>query len=162
MIETQSGERNDQTAERELHITRVFDAPRELVFQAFADPERALHWMGPRDFPAVRTTADVRPGGAWRTCLRALDGRPDLWSGGTYLEVIPNERLAYTFAWDLEGGGHGPETVVTITFADRADDKTLMTFRQRAFDTRSNRDGHHLGWNSGFDRLADYLEKERG
>jgi uncharacterized protein YndB with AHSA1/START domain len=161
VIERQSAERNDQTTERELHITRVFDAPRELVYQAFIDPGRALQWAGPRDCPAVHVSGDVRPGGAWRTCLRPRDGGPDLWQGGTYLEVIPGERLEYTFAWDLDGGGRGPETVVTITFEDRAE-KTLMTFRQRAFDTRSNRDGHHHGWNSGFDRLAEFLEKGRG
>jgi uncharacterized protein YndB with AHSA1/START domain len=160
VIERQSAERSDDGDE--LHITRVFAAPRALVFQAFVDPARLLRWAGPRDLPAVETSGDVRPGGAWRTCLRSLDGTSERWQGGTYLEVIPDERLAYTFAWDLEGGGRGPETVVTITFEDRDGDKTLMTFRQRAFDTRRNRDGHRLGWNSGFDRLAELLEKEGG
>jgi uncharacterized protein YndB with AHSA1/START domain len=163
VIERPGAERSDETNDRELHITRVFDAPRALVFQAFVDPERVLRWAGPRDLPAVETSGDVRPGGAWRTCLRSLDGRSERWQGGTYLEVIPDERLVYTFAWDLEGGGKGPETVVTITFEDRdAGKKTLVTFRQRAFDTPSNRDGHRLGWNSGFDRLAELLEKKEG
>ena len=141
---------------RVLTITRVFNAPRALVFEAFVDPKHALQWMGPRDYPATHTEGDVRPGGKWRTCLHASDGSGDIWQGGVYREVVPGERLVFTFAWDQEDGSRGPETLITITFADQAG-KTLMTFRQAVFDTPDNCDSHRMGWNSTFDRLAEYV-----
>lgn len=147
-----------EPAERVLTITRVFDAPRPLVFDAFVDPRQALQWMGPRDHPATHMEADVRPGGAWRACLRATDGGRELWQGGVYREVVPGERLVFTFAWDEDDGGRGPETLVTVTFADQGD-KTLMTFRQGVFNTKANCDGHRIGWNSAFDRLAEHIAK---
>ena len=142
--------------DREIVMMRVFDAPRALVFEAFVNPEHVLKWMGPRDCPMVHVEGDVRPGGKWRACLRAVDGSRELWQGGVYREVVPGERLVFTFAWDEEGGRSGPETIVTITFADQGK-KTLMTFRQGVFNTEANRDGHRLGWNSAFDRLAEFL-----
>jgi len=141
-----------------LTITRLLAAPRALVFQAFVDPRHALQWMGPRDHPVTHFEADVRRGGKWRACLRASIGGEELWQDGVYREIVPNERLAYTFAWDEEAGRRGPETLITITFEDR-DGKTLMTFRQSVFDTTENRDSHRAGWNSSFDRLADYVAR---
>jgi uncharacterized protein YndB with AHSA1/START domain len=145
-----------EPVDRVLVITRVFDAPRTLVYEAFVNPKHALQWAGPRDYPATHIEGEVRPGGKWRTCLRALDGSRELWQGGVYREVVPNERLVFTFAWDKEDGASGPETLVTITFADQGD-KTLMTFRQGVFNTKENCDGHRTGWNSAFDRLAEQI-----
>lgn len=153
---TRSADLPAEPVERVLTITRLFDAPRTLVFDAFVDLKQALRWMGPRDHPVTHMKADVRRGGAWRACLRSTDGGRELWQGGVYREVVPGERLVFTFAWDEDDGGRGPETLVTISFADQGG-KTLMTFRQAAFDTEANRDGHRGGWNSTFDRLAEYL-----
>jgi len=158
MAERKSADPIAEPAERVLVITRVFDAPRALVYQAFVDPKHGLQWAGPRDYPATHIEGDVRPGGKWRTCLRAMDGSRELWQGGVYREVVPNERLVFTFAWDQEDGKPGPETLVTITFADRGG-KTLMTFRQAVFNTPENCDGHRRGWNSAFDRLAEHVEQ---
>ena len=144
------------TAEDELVIMRVFDAPRALVFKAWVDKAHALRWSGPRDYPAVHIEGDVRPGGNWRTCLRAADGGRDLWQGGVYREVAEPERLVFTFAWDQEDGSRGPETLVTIDFVEQGG-KTKMIFRQAPFSTKANRDGHSRGWNSAFDRLAEAL-----
>jgi uncharacterized protein YndB with AHSA1/START domain len=145
-----------ETDDRTLTITRIFDAPRELVFKAWTDPAFAQHWMGPRDYPAVHIESDLRRGGKWRICLRAADGTRDLWQGGVYREITPPERLVFTSAWDQEDGSTGPETLVTINFAEEAG-KTRMTFHQGVFHTRSNRDGHIGGWNSAFDRFEEYL-----
>jgi uncharacterized protein YndB with AHSA1/START domain len=152
--------REAEPADRVLVISRLFDAPRALVYQAFADPKQALQWAGPRDYPAVHIEGDLRPGGPWRTCLKGIEDGRLLWQGGVYLEVVPNEKLVFTFAWDQEDGSAGPETLVTITFADR-NGKTLMTFRQAVFNTVANRDGHRGGWNSAFDRLAELLASHR-
>ena len=142
-------------AERELQITRLFNAPRELVFKAWTDPKHAAKWWGPRDYPATQVKMDVRPGGTWRHCLRSTDTGNDLWHGGVFREVVPPERLVFTFAWEEEGE-RGLETLVTVTFADDGG-KTRMTFRQAPFQSTGERDGHQGGWTSTFDRLEDYL-----
>lgn len=144
--------------ERELVITRVFDAPRSLVFRLWADPAHAKHWMGPRGFTASHLEQDLRPGGAWRLCLYQDDGGRDLWQGGVYREVVEPERLVFTFAWDGENGRRGHETLVTVTFAEHQG-KTKMTFRQAVFPSVEQRDGHRQGWSSSFDRLAEYVAK---
>jgi len=145
-------------AEGVLAITRLFDAPRAAVFAAFVDPRHARRWMGPSTHPATDAEADVRPGGSWRVCLRAIEGGPELWQGGVFREIVPGERLVYTFSWDQDDGTQGPETLVTITFADQGG-KTLMSFRQAVFATVSNCDGHRIGWTSAFDRLDDWLHR---
>ena len=83
--------------DRELSITRVFDAPRELVFQAWSDPKHVMSWWGPRGFTMMSWTMDFRPGGAWRGCIRSPEGL-DYWSQGVYREIVPPERLVFTFA----------------------------------------------------------------
>jgi uncharacterized protein YndB with AHSA1/START domain len=141
--------------ERGLLIERVFNAPRELVFRAWTDPDHIRKWFGPRDHPATHMTMDVRPGGRWRGCLQSTETGNDLWLGGVYREIVPPERLVFTFAWEEEGE-RGLETLVTITFAER-DGKTHMTFRQTPFQSDNERDGHRGGWTSSFDRLDDHL-----
>jgi uncharacterized protein YndB with AHSA1/START domain len=145
-----------RSAGRELLIERVFNAPRELVFRAWTDPAHIRNWFGPRDYPATQVTMDVRPGGRWRGCLRSTETGNDLWVGGVYREIVPPERLVFTFAWEEEGE-RGLETLVTITFAEQGA-KTLMTFRQTPFQSAGELDGHRGGWTSSFDRLGDYLE----
>ncbi len=145
----------EQISDRELGIRRVFNAPRELVFRAFTEIEMALNWMGPREFPMTHLEGDLRVGGKWRGCLKAADGR-ELWQGGEWREIAAPDRLAFTFAWEQADGSRGPETLITIALAEQGG-KTLMTFRQEIFDTKENRDGHRLGWNSAFDRLAQYV-----
>jgi uncharacterized protein YndB with AHSA1/START domain len=146
--------------DRVLVIERTFDAPRALVWRVFTDPQHMAAWMGPREYPSVFHEADVRPGGTWRGRLRAANGSRELGQGGEYREVREPERLAFTFYWDQEDGSRGPETLVEIDFAERGG-KTLMTFRQGVFNTRSNRDGHGHGWTSTFDRLAEYLAAQK-
>jgi uncharacterized protein YndB with AHSA1/START domain len=152
-----------------LEITRVFGAPRTLVFKAFTDPVHATKWMGPREFPAHHVEADVRPGGKWRIGLRASDAITDhrrgaeIWQGGVYKEVVPPERLAWTSRWDAEpwneNSANNPETLVTVVLAELGPAKTRMVFRQAVFDTKSNRDGHVGGWSSAFDRLVEHLKE---
>lgn len=144
-----------EPATRVLVITRVFDAPRALVFKLWTDPSHARKWWGPRDYPATHLEMDVRPGGAWRGCLRSIETGKELWQGGVFREVAPPYRLVFTFAWDEEGE-RGLETLVTVAFAEQ-DGKTLMNFRHASFQSIKERDGHQGGWTSTFDRLADYL-----
>jgi uncharacterized protein YndB with AHSA1/START domain len=144
-----------RATERALVIERVLNAPRALVFQAWTDREHLRQWLGPRWHPARELTMDVRPGGRWRACLRSIDTGNDLWVGGVYREIVPPERLVFTFAWEEEGE-RGLETVVNITLTER-DGKTHMTMRQTPFQSDGEHDGHRGGWTSSFDRLDDLL-----
>ncbi|NYF90592.1 SRPBCC domain-containing protein [Tunturiibacter empetritectus] len=153
---------------QELEITRVFDAPRELVWKAWTNPDEMRQWFGPRDFVARNLTAVARPGGRWRNCLHS-DGfdtgdgekrRLDLWQGGEYLEVVEPVRLVFTFQWDEGSGLPEHETVITITFEENKG-KTTMNFHQTFFVTEEDRDGHMKGWNSSFEKLDDLLREVR-
>jgi uncharacterized protein YndB with AHSA1/START domain len=158
---------SSKVATHELHITRVFDAPRELVWKVWTDPEHMKHWAGPRQFTASHIENDRRPGGKWRLCLHT-DGFDtgdgvlrtfDLCQGGVNREVVEPERLVYTFKWeDNPGLSSNVETVVTVTFEENGG-KTTMNFRQAFFVTSGDRDGHVRGWNSCFDKLQDYLDE---
>ena len=144
-------------ADRELIITRVFDAPRDLVFQAWTDPERAEQWWGPKGFTLTHREMDVRPGGRWRVCMRSPEG-VDHWAQGVYREIVAPERFAYTWAWEKPEGQPGRETLVTVELAEQGG-KTKMTFRQAEFVTVEDRDSHRGGWSESFDLLAEYLAK---
>jgi uncharacterized protein YndB with AHSA1/START domain len=135
----------------DLEITRVFDAPRELVFAAWTQPDHLASWFGPQGFTCSAVTVDARPGGRWRACIRSPEGE-DHWMHGVYREVSAPERLAFTFAWEAQE----QETLVTIGFAD-LDGKTEVTFTQTGFPTAAERDGHHEGWTSAFDELTGFI-----
>lgn len=146
---------NQEPAQQhELVITRIFDAPRALVFRAWTKPEHAVRWFGPKDFTVPHCTMDFRVGGAYRACIRAADGK-EYWMHGLYRAIIEPERIEFTFAWEEEGE-RGHETLVTVTFAEQGA-KTRMTFRQAFFELISERDSHNEGWSECFDRLAQFL-----
>jgi uncharacterized protein YndB with AHSA1/START domain len=141
--------------DQELVLTRLINAPREIVFAAFTDPKHVRNWWGPKDYPATHVEIDARAGGRWRNCLTSVaDGR-ELWQHGVFREVTPPSRLVFTFVWEEEGE-RGLETLVTITFADEGG-RTRLKFRQAPFQSIAERDGHGGGWSSSFDRLDAFL-----
>ena len=144
-----------QTEERELVITRVFDAPRSLVFKAWTEPEHLARWWGPRGFTTPFCEMDVRPRGAFRFGMRSPQGT-DHWLRGVFREIVEPERLVCTWAWEDEEGKPGHETLLTVTFAEH-DGKTRLTLRQAVFESVTSRDAHHDGWASSLDCLAEYL-----
>ena len=143
----------------DLVITRVFAAPRELVWKAWTEPERIKQWSAPKDFTMPVAEGDLRPGGAWRSSMRKPDGT-ELWLGGEYREIVEPERLVFTHAWDDANGNPGPESTVTVTFTER-NGKTEMTFRQGPFESDEDRQGHSEGWTECFDKLDELLTSER-
>jgi uncharacterized protein YndB with AHSA1/START domain len=145
-----------QDSQRALVITRIFDAPRELVWKAWTDPALTRRWMGPRGFSATHLVSDLRPRGVWRACLQRDDNGEEFWQGGVYLEIVAPARLAYSFAWDDTRARRNHATLVSLSFTERRG-KTTMGFRQEVFENVEERDGHRLGWNSSFDRLAELL-----
>ena len=142
---------------RKLVIKRVLDAPRSLVFAAWIDEKQAARWWGPKGFTTVANKMDVRVGGEWRRRLRSPEGA-EHHSHGFYREIVEPERLVFTFSWD-QGGvpGHGPETLVTLIFADLGGDRTELTLSQESFGTSAARDDHHRGWAGCLDRFVEYL-----
>jgi len=143
------------TAERELVITRLFDAPRELVFRAWTEPDRAVRWWGPQGFTTAHYEIDFRPGGSYRVCMRSPEGI-EHWQRGVCREVVEQERLVFTFAWEDAEGRPGHETVVTVDFAE-VGARTRLTLHQAVFETVTARDLHQGGWASALDCLAEYL-----
>ena len=151
-----------------LEITRIFDAPRELVFEAWTRPERFVQWWGPIGFTTPSCEIDLRPGGVLRFCMRSPEGQ-DIWCGGVFLEVVPPSRLVYTDYFADEAGNRVPptdyglsaewpvEAQVTVTFEDY-NGKTKLTLRHYAGAAPAAEiDGANQGWNQSFDRLSEYL-----
>jgi len=144
-----------EPADRVLVITRVFDAPRELVFKAWTEPAHMAQWFGPRGFTSKVLKHDLRAGGAYRVHMVGPDG--DHWSQGVYREVVPPERLAMTFGWgDANGNRTRPETTLTLLFED-VGGKTRLTLHNAVFESVTARDLHEGGWSTSLDCLAEYL-----
>lgn len=143
--------------ERVLVITRVFDAPRHLVFKAWTDPQHLMRWWGPHGFTTLSCTMEARPGGAWRLCMRSPEGT-EYRQQGVYREVVEPERLVFTYAFEDTTGKPGHETLVTVSFADHGG-KTMLTLNQAVFETVAVRDDHVRGWSEALDHLAEYVAK---
>ncbi len=153
---------------KELIITRIFDAPRELVWKAWTEPERFMRWWGPKNFTAPFCTIDLRVGGVYLNCMRWPDGK-DYWSTGVYREIVPMERIVYTDSFADEKGNVVPAThygmsadiplemLVTVTFEEQKG-KTKMTLRHAGFPAGTTSDLANAGWNESFDKLAESLK----
>jgi uncharacterized protein YndB with AHSA1/START domain len=143
------------SGERELVITRIFDAPRRLVFKMWTEPEHLVRWWGPSGFTTISGRMDVRTGGVWSRSMRAPDGRV-IRKHGVYREIVMPERLVFTYVTDDPVGNPGPETLVTVTFTDLGG-KTRLTLHQGGFESAVAREAHHGGWTSCLERLAEHL-----
>jgi uncharacterized protein YndB with AHSA1/START domain len=143
---------------RELVFTRVFDAPRELVFQAWTDPKHVPQWWGPNGFTTTIHEMDVRPGGVWRFIMHGPDG-VDYKNRIVYLEVAKPERLVYKH--DPEEGSEPVNHQVTMTFVEEGDKTRLtmhMLFRSaaaREYVVKKHRAIE--GANQTLERLAEHL-----
>jgi len=142
-------------AERELTITRIFDAPRSLVWKAWSEPVRMAQWAGPKGFTVTSCEIGSRPGEAFRMSMRSPEGT-DHRVHGVYHEIVEGSRLVYTWAWVDADGEPGHETLITITFEDHGG-KTKLTLQQALFESVTACDEHRGGWDSALDCLAEYL-----
>jgi uncharacterized protein YndB with AHSA1/START domain len=149
-----------EAGERELVITRIFDAPRSLVFKAWTDPVMQAQWMGPRGFTSRILTSAKGVGDTYRYYMRDPDGG-DHWQQGVVREMREPELLVFTMAWANEHGqATRPETLVRLTFEDLGG-RTRLTLHQTGFETVSARDEHRGGWNSSLNCLGEYLATAR-
>lgn len=149
-----------ERGELELTITRIFNAPRALVWRAWTDPAHLVHWWGPRGFTLPGCELDLRPGGAYRFHMRGPEG-DDHWLRGVFREIVEPQRLVYSACWvDAEGKPNGPQTLVTAVFED-LESRTKLTLRHSGFESVSACDEHRIGWNSSLDCFAEYIETVR-
>ena len=148
---------NPGVADRELVLTRIINAPREKVFQAWTDPELLKQWFTPRPWTTPVAQLDVRPGGASLIVMRGPDGS-EFPNRGVYLEVVPNERLAFTDAYvQAWEPSEKPFMTVVLTFED-AGGKTKYTARAQHW-TVADREAHEkMGFHAGWGKATDQLE----
>lgn len=153
----------------ELVITRIFDAPRELVWRTWTEPERVKCWWGPTGFTAPVSKSDLREGGAYFYCMRSPEGQ-DYCSTGTYREIVPMERIVASDSFADEHGNvvsathYGMsadfprELLVTVTFEELGD-KTRLTLRHVGFPP-GERESAREGWSGSLDKFAQALAPE--
>jgi uncharacterized protein YndB with AHSA1/START domain len=149
-----------------LQLTRVFDAPREMVFRAWTDASQFQQWFGAAacDGAALRTVkADARVGGKYRLQVQKTDGE-FFTTVGTYREVKPPERLVFTWAFEKDGSGEEfgevepPEMLVTIEFKARGKQTELILTHEK-FASVESRDRHNEGWGRCLDSLGKFVAK---
>lgn len=149
-------------ADRELVLTRIFDAPPEKVFRAWTEPELIKQWFAPLPWTTPFAETDVRPGGSNLITMRSPEGE-DYPNPGVYLEVVENERLvvtdAYTRAWEPS---EQPFMTLILTFEDLGG-KTRYTARVLHWSVadreRHEQMGFHQGWGQCADQLAELLRR---
>jgi uncharacterized protein YndB with AHSA1/START domain len=154
-------------------ITRVFDAPRELVFKVFTEPEHMKHWWGPKGFKVLSSNMDLRPGGIYHYGLQAPDGSA-MWGRFVYREIMAPERIVLVNSFSDEKGGvtRHPlnaswplELLSTFTFEDVGDDRTRLTISWLPInETDAERESFEKGrpsmtggWTGTLQQLEAYL-----
>lgn len=143
-------------SDREVLVTRVVDAPRALVFDAWTHPRHVPNWMtGPAGWTMPVCEIDLRPGGTWRFVWRREDGS-EMAMSGSYREVSPPDRLVTTESW----GEPWPETVNTLILTEQAGRTTMsLTILYPSKEARdaATATGMKEGMTQSYDRLAEYL-----
>lgn len=164
----------EDASDRDFVISRVFDAPRELVWKAFTDPEHMKHWWGPKGFTVRAAKMDFRPGGSYLYCLRSPDGH-DIWGKFVYREIAAPERIVLVNSFSDENGGltrhpMSPtwplEMLSTFTFSED-EGKTTFTIRWSPLNAseterktfEDGRKGMQQGWGGTLDQMEAYLAK---
>ena len=160
------------TSDREIVITRIFDAPREKVWKAWTDPEEVKKWWGPKDYTAPHISIDFRVGGKYAYCMRGAgpDGVVrDFWSAGEHLEIVPMEKIVTTMSFADEHDNPVPashygipgkwpaQIMATVIFEDVAGRKTKVTVREVGIPGVIA-EFAHLGWEQSFDKVAASLK----
>ena len=161
----------------EFVITRTLDAPRDLVWKAWTEPDRLTRWFSPKGFTNLTSRVDLRVGGTFHYGLRMPDGG-EMWGKFNYREVVPPERLVYVMHFsDAEGGvtrhpmaPTWPLKTLCTTTLEAQGDKTLLTVRAVPFEAteeeirtfEAGRDSMKGGWGGTFDQLEAYLAEAMG
>lgn len=162
---------------KDFTMTRVFDAPRDLLWTCFTDPERMKQWWGPKGFTVLSSKMDLRVGGTYHYGMKAPNGGT-MWGLFTYREIVPQQRLVFvnTFSDEKAGVTRHPGhdkwplyMLSTFTFEDAPGGKTKFTVRWQTLDATeeeqntfdSLHDSMTQGWGGTMDQLETYLAKSK-
>jgi uncharacterized protein YndB with AHSA1/START domain len=165
------------TKSKAFIMSRVFDAPRDVLWKCFTEPERMKQWWGPKGFTVVVSDMDLRVGGTYHYGMKAPDGSP-MWGLFTYREIMPREKLVFvnSFSDEKRGVTRHPmaptwplRLLTTFTFEDAPGGKTKFTVRwqtldateveEATFDSAPSRQSMSNGWGGTLDQLSAYLAK---
>ena len=158
-----------ETAEQDIVIERILDAPLQQVWRAWTEPERLKRWWGPKNFTAPVCKIDFRPGGKYHYCMRSPDGQ-DFWSTGVFREIVPFMRIVFTDSFADQQGNVVPATyygmgadipselLVTLIFEELEGSQTQLTLRHSGFPPGENSAMAQAGWNESIDKLAESLK----
>ncbi len=152
-----SNQTTESTADRELVITRTFDAPARLLFEAHSKPEHIKRWFGPVGWPVTHCEMDFRVGGRYRFAMTGPDGQEGTPFGGEYLEIVSNEKIVYDDSFEAPGA---EKMVVTVTFEEAAGKTTLTIhtlFGSVAMKNEHMSAGMREGFNSSLDQLGELV-----
>ncbi len=156
---------NVETKGKELIMSRIFDAPRELVFEAYSSCEHLKHWWGPKEWPMKECSIDFREGGKWHFCLRGPNEGDESWGPAIYQEIEESEKIVYKDHFSDEDGNINkemPEMLITVEFIDQNGKTRLLS--TTLFDSSETLEkmvemGAVEGMNSSLDRLEEHLKK---
>ena len=146
-------------------ITRIFDAPREIVWKAWTDPQYVMQWWGPKGFTSPACKMDFREGGKFLCCMRTPDGQ-EFWNGGEYHEIVPHEKIVSSMYFSdsngnkVEAAAYGIEHEAiedaydVVTFEDLGGGKTKLTFVGNETMENAKSSGQAEGWDQILDKFA--------
>jgi uncharacterized protein YndB with AHSA1/START domain len=163
-----------QTENTDFVISRTFEAPRDLVWKAFTEPERMKQWWGPKGFTVIASKMDLRPGGTYHYGMRAPDGS-QMWGKMVYREIVPPERIVFINSFSDEAGGiarhpmapNWPLEMFSVFTFEDVGGKTKFTVRWSPHNATeeerkvfaASHDSMRGGWGGTMDQLAAYLPK---
>lgn len=154
MADVQMTTGEPQASETVLRLRRTIRAPRERVYQAWADSGEIQNWWGPKGFSCSECEWNAAPGGSYRTCMTSPDGNT-ICLGGIFQEVVPPEKLVFTLQWEnADGPTAGAETLVTVEFRDLGEKTEILLVHER-FPNAEARDAHEKGWSSSLECLEE-------
>jgi len=157
--------KNTVNEKERMVITRVFDAPRALVWEAWTNPKYVMQWWGPKGFTAPVCKIDFRVGGKFLCCMRSPDGQEG-WNGGEYHEIVPHEKIVYSLYFaDAQGNKVDPaqygiehegleDARDVVIFEDFGNGQTKLTMIGNETMEDAKNSGQLEGWNETFEKVA--------
>ena len=158
---------------KEFTLSRVFDAPRELVWKAFTEPERMAQWWGPKGVTIIKSVMDLRPGGTYLYGMRTPDGK-EMWGKMVYREIVPPKKMVFVNSFSDERAGltrhplsaTWPLELLSTFVFEEENGKTKFTIRWIPFhaneEERKTFDGAHAGMTQGWSGTMEQLETYLG
>ncbi len=157
---------NKTVAQDAVVVERVYDAPIDLIWQLWTDPEHFKQWYGPNGFTVPVSEKDVKVGGKHLCCMLSPDGSMKMWTTGEFMEVIPKTRLVYTESPSDENGNVLPPSAIGMP--EGTSTKTEVIVELKDLGGRTKMIMTHVGipadsggaggWQQAFDKLANYIE----